>query len=297
MMGRSGTLRQMRRRLRGTRRVLQVTQALERLSSVRLLRCRALLGTQVPYTRRLGLVLRTVYAADADGAPLLLQPQSTGRTLLLVFGAERGLCGGYGGALVEAAAGFARDRQPVVSMAIVGRQAHERLRREGWTIDRYVPQPLLQDAAPVLADIARFIAGGFRRGIYRDVHVLFGRTAPDGAIEPALRRLLPVNVAESTPELDAPRSEMGDMPPLSRISFEPRPADLMRRLVSDYVRALLAAWFLHGVTGEHAARRLNMARAGDNAQAIIDELTLAVRRERQQAITTEVTELSGGVAP
>jgi F-type H+-transporting ATPase subunit gamma len=284
----------MRQRVRGTRKVLQVTQALEQMSSVRLQRSRALLAAREPYTRRLGAVLRTVHAADPGAAPALLRPQSAGRILLLVFGADRGLCGGYAGALVEAAGAFAAARRPDVTLMVVGRQAHDRLRRQGWPIDHFIPQPSLDAFEAELTDLARAVAAGYRRGAYREVHALFGHYGGGGASgRPSAHPLLPV-----TPDLTGlaePGPANNELPP-NRLDFEPAPDALMRRLASDYVRALLATWFLHSVTCEHAARHLSMARAGESARQMIDELTLACNRQRQEAITTEMTELSGGTA-
>jgi F-type H+-transporting ATPase subunit gamma len=289
----SGTLREMRQRVRGTRKVLQVTQALEQMSSVRLQRSRALLAAREPYTRRLGAILRTVYTADPGAAPALLRPQPAGRSLLLVFGADRGLCGGYAAAIIDAAAAFAAARRPNVSLIVVGRQAHDRLRRQGWSIDQFIPQPPLDHFEEALADLARVIAAGYRGGAYREAHALFGHYAGGSApVRPSARQLLPV-----TPEAgdSAAADRPGDLPP-GRLDFEPSPDLLMRRLASDYVRALLGAWFLHSVTCEHAARHLSMARAGESARKMIDELTLACNRQRQEAITTEMTELSGGTS-
>lgn len=290
----AGTLREMRQRVRGTRKVLQVTQALEQMSSVRLQRSRALLAAREPYTRALGAVLRTVHAADPGAASALLQPRSTGRALLLVFGADRGLCGGYAGALVDAAAAFAAARRPDVALMVVGRQAHDRLRRQGWQIDRFIPQPTLDACEAALDDLARAVAAGYRRGAYREVHALFGAYAGGGASgRPAVPRLLPLTPgAEGFPGVAA---AAGDLAP-HRLDFEPAPDALLRHLASDYVRALLAIGFLHGVTCEHAARHLSMARAGESARRMIDELTLACNRQRQEAITTEMTELAGGTA-
>jgi F-type H+-transporting ATPase subunit gamma len=282
----------MRQRIRGTRKVLQVTQALEQMSSVRLQRSRALLTAREPYTRRLGAVLRTVHAAAPGAAPPLLRPQPAGRILLLVFGADRGLCGGYAGALVDAAGAFAAARRPDVSLIVIGRQAHDRLRRQGWPIDHFIPQPPLETFEAPLGDLARTIAAGYRNGTYREAHALFGYHTGGGApAHPAARQWLPVT-AETGGAQENGGLE-GGVPP-NRLDFEPAPETLMRRLASDYVRALLATWYLHSVTCEHAARHLSMARAGESARQMIDELTLACNRQRQEAITTEMTELSGG---
>ena len=76
--------------------------------------------------------------------------------------------------------------------------------------------------------------------------------------------------------------------------FEPDEAAVMDRIVPQYV----AGRIMHGVresfASEVSARRMAMDSAGKNARRMIDDMQLQYNRERQNAITQEITEIVGG---
>lgn len=292
-----GNLKSLKERLRGTRKVLQVTQAMEHIASVRMMRSRSLLEAHLPYFHHLGTLLRLLAgSSDPHGHPLLTT-RDAGRVALVVFGADRGLCGGYNSAILDAAETFSRETPPGTALVAVGRIIRDRMLRNHLTLEQGFLQPPLHDFFPALSEIAKPLAAGFRNGLYREVHAVYSPHTPGRPPTPARLRLLPLPMP-GEPGLAAPpparapdRKHFGL---LAHAIREPGTESLLRTLAPEYFRALLTHIFFSSSTAEHTARHIAMVRARDNAGEMVDELTLAYNHRRQEQITTEMTELAAG---
>ena len=76
--------------------------------------------------------------------------------------------------------------------------------------------------------------------------------------------------------------------------YEPNAAELLDRLLRQYVTVLIHRAFLEATASEHGARMTAMDSATSNASEMIDRLTLAMNRARQGTITKELMEIVGG---
>ncbi|HEY0836216.1 MAG TPA: F0F1 ATP synthase subunit gamma, partial [Azospirillum sp.] len=115
------------------------------------------------------------------------------------------------------------------------------------------------------------------------VTVLYGRSAQGGAPEVVREALLPLDLARVGANGHA-------VPPLTNLP----PADLVSRMVDEYLFAVLAHAAMESFAAENAARLSVMMAARQNIDSTLDELTGVVRRLRQEQITTELIELATG---
>jgi F-type H+-transporting ATPase subunit gamma len=76
--------------------------------------------------------------------------------------------------------------------------------------------------------------------------------------------------------------------------LEPSAEELMKTLLPKVIRMKVYCAVLDSYTSEQAARMIAMQAATDNADNLIDELTLQFNKLRQQAITNEILDLAGG---
>ena len=76
--------------------------------------------------------------------------------------------------------------------------------------------------------------------------------------------------------------------------FEPGPDEILKSLIPMYVRSLLYSTHMQTKTAEQGSRRVAMESATDNADELIDKLTLQYNQARQAAITQEITEIVAG---
>lgn len=82
----------------------------------------------------------------------------------------------------------------------------------------------------------------------------------------------------------------------SSYEYEPNEEQILKALLPQYAESLVFGALLEAKASEHAARMTAMKSATDNADELIDDLTLSFNRARQAAITQEITEIVGGAA-
>ena len=76
--------------------------------------------------------------------------------------------------------------------------------------------------------------------------------------------------------------------------FEPSEATILAELLPSYMEISIYRAILEGMASEHGARMTAMRNASDAANEMIDDLTLAMNRVRQESITQEILEVVAG---
>ncbi|ADM21691.1 ATP synthase gamma chain [Mesomycoplasma hyorhinis HUB-1] len=79
------------------------------------------------------------------------------------------------------------------------------------------------------------------------------------------------------------------------IEFEPSPESVLKNLIPIYFGAALNNFLFESKISEIASRRIAMENASDNANEIIDKLSIELNRTRQASITQEITEIVGSI--
>jgi F-type H+-transporting ATPase subunit gamma len=107
--------------------------------------------------------------------------------------------------------------------------------------------------------------------------------------EANIRQLLPVD----PPERD--ENAVGNLQSLDYI-YEPSIVEVLESLVPRYIEMQVYHGILEAFASEHSARMVAMQNATDNANEIVEELTLDLNKARQESITAELLDIVGGVA-
>jgi F-type H+-transporting ATPase subunit gamma len=198
-------------------------------------------------------------------------------TALLVVNSDRGLCGRYVGEVNRAAERFAHGRDGV-RLLVGGDKAYRYFRRRPWPIVReyrHVYEPPSLEVA---------------RGIQSDLLELYGREVGEvyvvymefrGELTQRLKveRLLPLDLPEGEPQ---------------EMILEPKLPGLLDQATRLFLLGRIFLILLLGKTSEHAIRRQAMKAATDNADDLLEKLTLRYNKARQHGITAELADIMGG---
>jgi F-type H+-transporting ATPase subunit gamma len=221
--------------------------------------------------------------------------QSTGRPLLIVITADRGLCGGFNTNVLKAASQFmdqeAQGRE--VALGLVGRKGRDFFRRRGFEV-RYeavgIFQRLSFDDAVQLADAA---IEEFTSGQASSVYLVYNEFKSVMAQKLVVERLLPI------PRLDPPPAgEAGGTGGAltGDYIFEPAPEEIFATLLPRHVQVQVYRALLESNAAFFAAQMTAMDAATRNSSEMIDNLTLYMNKVRQAAITREIIEVVSGAA-
>jgi F-type H+-transporting ATPase subunit gamma len=290
-----GQERILRRRIRSVQSTKKITRAMELIAASRIVRAQARVEAAVPYSDQITEVVHDL--ADAGGAidsPLLVARPEIRRVAHIVITADRGLCGAYNSSVLRAAEGEIEEHRELgrdSSVYVVGRKGESYFRYRRLPIEAsftgFSDQPSYEDARA----IAAAVRDPFLDETVDMVQAIYTRFITVGSQEVVVRPLMPLERAIVTDD-DEPRGEADG--PRAGYEFEPGPEEILERLLPRYVEARIYAALLNAAASEHAARQRAMKAASDNADELIVNLTRVMNRARQDAITTEITEIVGG---
>ena len=291
-----GQERILRRRIRSVQSTKKITRAMELIAASRIVRAQKRVEAAVPYSDQITEVVHDL--ADAGGgeveSPYLVPRPEIRRVGHVVITADRGLCGAYNSSVLRAAEGEIEEHREVgrdSSVFVVGRKGENYFRYRNFPVEAsftgFSDQPSYEDARR----IAAAVRDPFLDGHIDMVQLIYTRFITVGSQEVVVRPLMPLerevvsDEDEHAPEAAGPRAAY---------EFEPGPGEILERLLPRYVEARIFAALLNAAASEHAARQRAMKAASDNADELTVSLTRVMNRARQDAITTEITEIVGG---
>ena len=278
-------IRLIRRRIRGVQSIAKITRAMEMIATSKMRRAqeRGLAGR--PYAEKIMQVISDLAAIPGD-QPLhpLLQRRPVSRVAIVHITPDRGLCGGLIANINRHAGTFILQQQASVSITSVGRKGLDFMRRYGrdiraeftWLGD----QPSLLETLP----ISRIIIDDYTSGYIDAAYISYTQFVSTLTQKPAMQQVLPVQPAV------IPRAENVDY------IYEPNSQEVLAGLLPRFVEMEIYHAILESIASEQSARMVAMRNATDNAKDLVDDLTLVYNKARQEAITKELLDITGGVA-
>lgn len=278
------TMRDIRRRIRSVQNTQQITRAMQMVAAARLRKTQGKVLAARPYADALQQVLQRVVAGGAAFEHPLLEIREAQKTALVVFSADRGLCGGYNTNIIRLAETAAhQEERGEVSLIVVGRKAWNYFRRRPVTIYREYLDIGDTPEYSQARELAGELVAMYTTGTFDVVDLAYTQFYSPGRVRPRRRRFLPL-----APEEPAAAGGEGEY------IYEPSPQELMEVLLPRYVETMVYQVLLEAKASEHASRMVAMEAATKNAGEMIDRLVLTFNKARQAAITKEITEIVGG---
>ena len=290
------SLKAIRKRIASTKATQKITRAMKMVAGARLTRAQQRIVAMRPYALKTGEVLqsiaRTMGAADdslTEPIHALLARRPEKRALLLVFSADRGLCGALNTNVNKSSERFWREKESgavEVSFATLGRKGREYLNRRRGKIAKDFPR--VYDGLDLAKArlVSHWLVPRFERGEFDSVYLVYNEFKSAMTQKVALERLLPLG------EPEAPRG--ADTLAPNDFIYEPDQRALLERLVPMYVEISVYRALLESQASFFGAQMTAMDAATRNAKDMIARLTRVYNRARQAAITKELMESIGG---
>lgn len=290
-------LRDIKRRIKSVKNTRQITKAMKLVSGAKLRRAQERATAARPYAEALGRVLERVVATVGDDVshPLLAQPGSTGKVLVIVVASDKGLCGSFNGILFRRTTAWLKSElgELDVDMITYGRKAKSFFAKRANVIDSHIE--LKADKYEGLSsDLAVVMTSGFTAGTYEAVYLVYNRFESVLTQEPDFVRVLPMALDAAESDETALSTEVADAGSEPDYKYEPSAQQLLDTLLPLKLQTTLLQAFFDSEAGEHASRMTAMDNATRNASDLIDALTLQYNRARQAAITTQLIEIVAG---
>jgi F-type H+-transporting ATPase subunit gamma len=284
------SLRDIRRRIRSIRNTAKITKAMELVAASRLRRAQMRVTAARPYAEAMRSLVAELGAQAPSGAgalhPLLMQREVRTVGVLLVT-PDRGLAGSLNTNIIrrgtEVILEHERADGQTVQVVTVGRKGQDFLARRGRTLlgtfTGMVATVRYDDVIP----IARVITDSFVSGAIDRALLIYPRFVSTLSQRPEVVQLLPITPSESSGHERARRLDY---------IFEPDPQSILEQLLPRYVEVLIYQAVLETAASFFSAQMVAMRNATENANDLVQSLSLTYNKVRQANITNQVTEIA-----
>jgi len=290
-------IRDLKRRITSVKNIAQVTRAMQMVAASKMRRAQEQALATRPYAAKAWQVLTHLATQRGSGPetrPLLTHSELIKVTGVVLITSDKGLCGAYNSNILRATLRFMEGLGHPVRLITVGRRGRSVMSRHGFQViaefSDLPPRPSVLDVTP----IARTVIDDFLNRDYDEVYLAYTRFVNTLRQEPTIRRLLPITPDEAGDSAIGPYVNAGAAGLHGEYIYEPDPETLLDAVLPRFTELQVYQAILESLASEHSARMVSMRNATDNANDLIDDLTLSFYRARQEAITTEVIDIAAG---
>jgi len=275
--------RDIRRRIGSVKNIKQITRAMQFVAASKLKRAQDATLAARPYSEKLDEVLSDLAAVlDGDDHPLLAEPNG-GKRLIVLITTDRPLSGPLNTNIVRFVARDIIDNPGDVAVITVGRKGRDAMRRTHVPLEAHFAtfgdRPTFADVLP----LARLVTDDFLAATYGRVDIVYSHWVSTLVQRPTLLTILPIKPAADTEGI-----------PGNQFIFEPSASAVLEQLLPRYVATRLFQAVLEAKASEESSRMVAMKNATENAEELIEDLTLSYNKVRQANITREMIEIASG---
>ena len=276
-------IRLIKQRIRSIQSTAKITKAMEMVATSKMRRAQDRVLTGRPYAEKIEQVLADLAAQPGAAAHPLLERRDVNKVEIILISADRGLCGGLNTNMNRTTASFILEEVAPTVLITVGRKGRDFMMRHGREVQAEFTgigdRPSLLDTVP----ISGIVMDDYTEGRVDQVHLAYTQFVTTMAQRPVLRQLLPVEPAklERSGEIE--------------YIYEPDSKTVLAQLLPRFVEMEVYHAILEAIASEQSARMVAMRNATENANELIEDLTLMYNKARQEMITKELLDITGGV--
>ena len=281
------SLKEIKGHIQSVKSTLKITSAMKMVASAKLRKAQSAIEGMLPYEQMLRRTLDEVTKYVRPG-----EEWSTGRPLrrvaLVCLSSNSSLCGGFNANVIREAKSrlsqLRADGVEEITVYSIGRKMADALRKAGFPspVDYTAlsAKPAYEDAAE-LSDllVKDFLAGRIDR-----VELIYNHFVNAATQRPVCETYLPLALPPAGEEVSA-----------NEYIIEPDKEELLSALLPKTLKLKIYTVLLDSAAAEHAARTVAMQTASDNAEDLLQELSLEYNKSRQAKITAEILDLAGGM--
>ena len=283
------SLKEIDGRIKSTKKMKQITKAMNMVSSSKLRRAEKNTKQFEPYMEKMQDAITAIAGASKNSSHPMLRPRQVQRSGYLVITSDKGLAGAYSSNVLKRLINDIKEKHTSsdeYSIIVLGQSGVDFLKNRGYEIENSLVDVPDQPSFKSIQAIAKHAIDLFSEEHIDELKIYYSHYVSVLENKPATKQVLPLSREDSS-------QGQGQM---SSYEFEPDKESILSVILPQYVESLIYGTILDAKASEHAARMTAMKNASDNAIELIDDLSLQYNRARQAEITQQITEIVGGSA-
>ena len=285
------SLKDLKNRIGSVKSTQKITSAMKMVAAAKLRKAQEQAIASRPYCSSMEKIVSSLANKLIDNAPELLKgKKEIKKQLLVVFSADRGLCGGFNGSIsraVKLEVKKSKDLGIETKLLFVGRKSADTLKKD---FQQHIVEIVTGNSTnPIYSDalsISSKIVDLYQRDEFGSCKIIFNKFVSAITQEVTLKSLIPIE----TNNEDASHNNQVS----SVYEYEPSEEVILEELLNKNIATQLFSAQMESTASELAARMTAMDNATRNAGDLIDRLTLQYNRTRQAFITKELIEIISG---
>jgi F-type H+-transporting ATPase subunit gamma len=284
------SLKEIKGRIVSVKSTQKITEAMKMVASAKLRKVQYEIERFSPYQHRMADIFHHLLAsASEEMHSPFFEAREVRRTTLLVFSSNTGLCGAFNSNIIRLLSNLLeKNREANLETLVwpIGKKAEEALRKSTLPMEIQGSRNALIDKPDFegAKEIANRLTADFLSGQTDRVELIYNHLKNAAIQTPTKETFLPLVLPDKPGETSIPTDYL----------VEPDKETLLNTLIPHSLRSKLYATLLDAAAAEQAARMTAMQIATDNIDNILEELNLQYNKQRQQAISNEISDIIGG---
>jgi len=279
--------RDIRRKIQGIKNTKRITNAMKVVSAAKLRKAQELVYASRPYSEKLyELVGHLASHVDTEDNPLFDLREEKSVDVILVT-ADRGLAGAFNSNVIRTAENLIREKEQngaKVSLILIGRKGVQYFTKRGYNVIKGYDEVFRKTVNfDVAKEVAEIVKERFLNGETDKVYLINNEMVTRASYKPKVRVFLP---------FEAEKKEVEE---LGTYEFEVSEEEFFNYVVNLYLNYQIYRAMVESNAAEHFARMIAMDNATKNAEDLIRQWTLIFNKARQEAITTELIDITNAV--
>lgn len=283
------SLKEVKTRIASVNSTRKITSAMKMVASSKLHRAQQAIESMLPYETLLNRIMsRFVEGLQGEINSPYVKARSVEKVVIIVYSSNSSLCGGFNANIIKnlkhVIADYRANGITNIRIIPIGRKVAEAVKKAGFV---YTNDPMSLLDKPNYADAAEIAAGlmqEFVNGSVDKVDLVYNHFKSTSTQVLTHETYLPLHLTSDEVQAEGTVDYI----------IEPSMEEMVRLLIPKALQLKLYTVLLDSLASEHAARVVAMQVATDNADELLQDLTLMYNKTRQQAITTELLDIVGG---
>ncbi|WP_026517589.1 ATP synthase F1 subunit gamma [Butyrivibrio sp. MC2021] len=282
----AGSMKAVKLRIKSVQSTMQITKAMQLVAASKLRKAKERADASKPYLETMLGTLTDIANSNSDFRSPYTKAGANEKWLYVVIAGDRGLAGGYNSNLFKFMEQETKGRDDVTVLPI-GKKSVEYFKHRNVPLFTEEYAEVAKITVSDCFQIAKIVCDAYCSGEFGHIHICYTNFISMLSQVPTASSLLPLSDLRTT-------GKESDGKPRELILYEPDSETVFNAIVPEYLAGILYSSINISYASELAARRTAMEAATDNAEEMIDTLSLYYNRARQASITQEITEIVAG---